>query len=65
MEKEKNVLQHIDHIATWPVISFVIFFIFFLCLLWWVFSTDKKFIQKMSELPLDAQDRPTDKKQSL
>ncbi|MBS1558391.1 MAG: CcoQ/FixQ family Cbb3-type cytochrome c oxidase assembly chaperone [Bacteroidetes bacterium] len=49
---EKNVLQHIDHIATWPVISFIIFFLFFLCLLWWVFTADKKFIKEMSELPL-------------
>lgn len=38
----KNVLQSIDNIAIWPVISFVIFFLFFICLLWWVFTTDKK-----------------------
>lgn len=49
---EKNVLQHIDHVSVWPVISFVIFFLFFLVLLWWVFSVDKKFVQQMSELPL-------------
>ncbi|MBS1487215.1 MAG: CcoQ/FixQ family Cbb3-type cytochrome c oxidase assembly chaperone [Bacteroidetes bacterium] len=55
---EKNVLQHIDHIATWPVISFVIFFLFFVCLLWWAFSADKKYIKKMSELPLE-EDQPT------
>ena len=55
---EKNVLQHIDHIATWPVISFVIFFLFFVCLLWLAFSADKKYIKKMSELPLE-EDQPT------
>lgn len=49
----KNVLQSIDHIAIWPVISFVIFFLFFICLLWWVFTTDKKFIDKMKSMPLD------------
>jgi cytochrome c oxidase cbb3-type subunit IV len=48
-----NVLQSIENIAIWPVISFVIFFIFFLCLLLWVFTTDKKFIEKMSSLPMD------------
>jgi len=48
----KNVLQSIDHIAIWPVISFVIFFLFFIGLLWWVFSVDKNFIRKMSEMPL-------------
>ena len=50
----KNVLQSIDNIAIWPVISFVIFFLFFLCLLWWVATVDKKVIKEISELPLDA-----------
>jgi cytochrome c oxidase cbb3-type subunit 4 len=49
----KNVLQSIDNIAIWPVISFVIFFLFFICLLWWVFTTDKSFIEKMKGLPMD------------
>jgi len=49
----KNVLQNIDNIAIWPVISFVIFFLFFICLLWWVFTTDKKVIDKMKDLPLE------------
>ena len=49
----KNVLQSIDHIAIWPVISFIIFFLFFIGLLWWAFTANKKFITKMSEMPLD------------
>lgn len=49
----KNVLQNIDNIAIWPVISFVIFFLFFICLLWWVFTTDVNFINKMKRLPFD------------
>jgi cytochrome c oxidase cbb3-type subunit IV len=49
----KNVLQSIDNIAIWPVISFVIFFLFFICLLWWVFTVDKKFIETMSNLPVN------------
>ena len=48
----KNVLQNIDHIAIWPVISFTIFFLFFLILLWWVFTVNKDFIHEMSEKPL-------------
>lgn len=52
----KNVLQSIDNIAIWPVISFVIFFVFFLCLLWWVFTADKTMIRKMSEMPLESTD---------
>lgn len=58
----KNVLQSIENIAIWPIISFVIFFIFFLCLLWWVFSADKKFIEKMEMLPME--DSSPEKEQS-
>lgn len=50
----KNILQSIDNIAIWPVVSFVIFFVFFICLLWWVFSVDKTFITKMKHLPIDT-----------
>ncbi len=55
----KNVLQTIDNIAIWPVVSFVIFFIFFIVLLWWVFSVDRKFIDKMRSLPMDNENRST------
>ena len=48
----KEVLSNIDHIGTWPLISFVIFFTFFICLLWWVFSVDKSFVERMSKMPL-------------
>lgn len=56
----KNVLQSIDNIAIWPVISFVIFFLFFICLLWWVFTTKKTFIEKMKSLPLESTDGEID-----
>lgn len=48
----KNILQNIDHIAIWPVISFVIFFTFFIGLLVWVFTADKNFMNEMSQKPL-------------
>jgi len=48
----KNVLQSIENIEIWPVISFVIFFIFFFCLLLWVFTTRKEFIDQMKDMPL-------------
>ncbi|HEY9048859.1 MAG TPA: cbb3-type cytochrome c oxidase subunit 3 [Ohtaekwangia sp.] len=49
----KNILQNIDNIAVWPVISFVIFFLFFLCLLWWVFTADRNVIDKLKNLPME------------
>jgi len=55
----KNVLQDIANIEIWPIISFVIFFIFFLCLLWWVFTADKKFITKMKNMPLEDKNEST------
>jgi len=47
----KNVLQGIDHVAVWPIISFVIFFLFFIILLWYAFTVDKTFIHYMKDLP--------------
>lgn len=49
----KNILQQIEHIAIWPVISFSIFFLFFICLLWWVIRVDKSYLIRMKGLPLD------------
>lgn len=49
----KNVLQSIDNIAIWPLISFSIFFLFFIGLLWWTFTANKKFIDYMRNLPMD------------
>lgn len=49
----KEILRSIDNIEIWPTVSFVIFFLFFLVLLIWVFTADKKFIRYMKELPLD------------
>ena len=60
----KNVLQSIDNIAIWPVISFVIFFLFFICLLWWVFTVDKKFVNEMSNLPIGHDALPANEQTS-
>jgi cbb3-type cytochrome oxidase subunit 3 len=52
----KNILQSIDNIEIWPIISFVIFFAFFIGLLWWVFTRDKEFIAKMKRMPIQESD---------
>ncbi|MGE0771281.1 MAG: cbb3-type cytochrome c oxidase subunit 3 [Cyclobacteriaceae bacterium] len=51
----KDILRSIEHIEIWPVVSFVIFFLFFLIMIWWVMTVDKKFINTMSNMPLDDQ----------
>lgn len=49
----KDILSDIENIAIWPTISFVIFFLFFLILIWWVLTADKSFIAKMSNKPFE------------
>ena len=49
----KNILQNIENIQVWPLISFVIFFLFFIGLLWWVITVDKKYVDEMGQLPLN------------
>jgi hypothetical protein len=48
----KNVLQSIAGIEVFPIISFVIFFAFFIGLLLYVVFSDKKHLAAMSEMPL-------------
>jgi cbb3-type cytochrome oxidase subunit 3 len=47
----KHTMETIDGVAIFPIISFVIFFSFFIGLLIWVFRTDKKYIKYIEELP--------------
>ena len=46
-------MESIDGIATYPMISLLIFFVFFSILFWWVFTASKEHIKEVSELPLD------------
>ncbi len=49
----KNHMESIDGIATYPMVSLLIFFVFFTLLFWWVFTASKAHIKEMGELPLD------------
>lgn len=48
----KSVLQSIDGIEIYPIISFVIFFAFFMGLLAYVVVVKKEHIQSMKAMPL-------------
>ncbi|MFN6944211.1 MAG: CcoQ/FixQ family Cbb3-type cytochrome c oxidase assembly chaperone [Cytophagaceae bacterium] len=52
----KSHMSEIGGIEIYPVISFVIFFSFFVVMLIWVFKVNKGFIDKMKQLPLDEDD---------
>ena len=54
----KNHMESIDGIATYPMISLLIFFIFFTLLFWWVFTASKAYIKEVSELPLEKDTQP-------
>lgn len=53
----KEILRSIENVAIWPEISLVIFFVFFILLLWRVFSTSRKHISYMKNLPLADDDQ--------
>ncbi len=46
-------MESIEGIATYPMISLLIFFVFFALLFWWVFTASKSYIKEVSELPLE------------
>ena len=52
----KNILQSIENVEIWPIISLIMFFILFVGVLIYVLKTDNEFIRKMKELPFDEND---------
>ncbi|MBL4667865.1 MAG: CcoQ/FixQ family Cbb3-type cytochrome c oxidase assembly chaperone [Flavobacteriales bacterium] len=46
-------LTTIDGIEIFPLISLVIFTVFFIGLFWWVFTAKKSYIKEMEEQPLN------------
>jgi Fe2+ transport system protein B len=49
-------METIDGVATYPMISLLIFFVFFTLLFWWVLTASKSYIKEVSELPLEEDD---------
>jgi cytochrome c oxidase cbb3-type subunit 3 len=49
----KHYFELIENVSVWPVISLTIFFGFFILMILWLFKVDKKYINRMKNLPLD------------
>ena len=49
----KGNLENIDGVAIYPLISLLIFFVFFVVLFWWVFTAKKSHIKEVSNIPLN------------
>ena len=55
----KEVLRAIEGIGLYPIISLIIFFLFFTSVFLWVVRIRKADAQKMAAMPLDDGDKPT------
>ncbi len=49
----KHYFEQIQNIEIWPIISLIIFFVFFTITLVRIFFLDKGYLEKMSGLPLE------------
>lgn len=57
----KHYFETIKDIDFYPVISLLIFFIFFVVLIAWVVKMDRKYIKRMESLPLEGENDPLNK----
>lgn len=54
-EQIKHNMETISGVAIYPVVSLLIFFLFFVALGVWVFSYKKEKIAELSQIPLDEE----------
>lgn len=53
----KEILQSIDGISIYPIISLIVFVLFFTIILIWMFKVDKNYIKKMENLPFEKDEK--------
>ena len=49
----KHYFEQIHNIEIWPIISLILFFVFFTSTIVWILFLDKKHVEKMKSLPFD------------
>jgi cbb3-type cytochrome oxidase subunit 3 len=49
----RHILESLDNIQAYPLFSLLLFFTFFVAIIIWVVKSDKKYINKLKNLPLD------------
>jgi len=52
----KELLQSIEGISLYPIISLIAFVLFFAIILIWMFKVDKNYIKKMENLPFENEE---------
>ncbi len=55
----KQYAETIDNAQVYPMISLVIFFLFFVVLLYFVKKMDKVTVRELSDIPLDDREQKT------
>jgi cbb3-type cytochrome oxidase subunit 3 len=56
----KQYAESMDGISIYPVISLLIFFVFFIALLYYVKKMDKSKVDELSRIPLDSGNQLSD-----
>ena len=56
----KHYFEQIQSIEIWPIISLILFFVFFTLTIIRIFFMDKKHIERMKSLPLNDQEGETE-----
>lgn len=51
----RDVLQSVEGISLYPIISLIIFVLFFAVLIIWMIKVDKNYLNKMKNLPLEKE----------
>lgn len=51
-----HTLEQINGVEIYPIISLIIFFVFFLVVGYLVFTADKSYIEEMKNMPFDNDD---------
>lgn len=52
-----NYLESITGIAVYPLIGFIVFFVFFLAVTLYALKADKKHLNEIAEIPLDINEK--------
>ena len=55
----QDVTENIEGAEIYPIISLLIFFLFFVVLLWFVLKMSKERVETLSNIPLDETEEPT------
>jgi len=58
MKLVRHYLESIAGVEIYPIISFLIFFIFFVVVTWYVIRLDKGYIDELTHYPIDDEDTP-------